>query len=278
MDKKVKLILGIVKVILYVVLLPVVLIWYVWNKTDWKTRNKWVATVSIACVFMIMFFSNQKDDRNTQKEIDFLAEIARLQRELVIERQKNVVTPVKKEIEDEIKTFQVSRVIDGDTLKLSDGEVVRFIGIDAPEVVGPKEPVQCFGEEVNMKTKEMLEGKTVTLVKDISNKDQYGRLLRYVYLEDVFVNDYLVRQGFARVDNFPPDEKFRDQFKSAQNEAKENKRGFWADGVCEIEGSVSEVVSLVETAPESVSVVPEPVPAPRSAVSIEYLPLHKTRR
>jgi len=81
--------------------------------------------------------------------------------------------------------------------------------------------------------------KEVHLEKDISDKDRYGRLLRYVYLPalpsgegDFFVNDYLVRQGFARTATFPPDVKFSERFLDAEREAHENSRGLWAPEIC----------------------------------------------
>jgi len=131
-----------------------------------------------------------------------------------------------------LPTFKVAKVIDGDTLKLSDGRLVRYIGIDAPETVDPARPVQCFGKEASDKNRALVEGKRVTLVKGTSETDQYGRLLRYVYVGGTFINDLLVRSGFAKADNFPPDEKFKGQLKAAQLEAKTATRGLWAPNAC----------------------------------------------
>jgi len=126
------------------------------------------------------------------------------------------------------ETFTVARVIDGDTFKLSNGQVVRYIGIDAPETVDPVKPVQCFGPQASDEDKKLVEGKEVTLVKDISETDKYGRILRYVYVGNLFVNDYLVRNGFARVETIAPDVAFEHQFEAAQLEAQKNSRGLWA--------------------------------------------------
>lgn len=99
--------------------------------------------------------------------------------------------------------FLVTRVIDGDTIELENGERVRYIGIDTPETVDPRKPVQCFGVEASKKNKELVEKKQVWLVKDVTDRDRYGRPLRYVYLGDpensntVFVNLELVKEGFA---------------------------------------------------------------------------------
>lgn len=121
----------------------------------------------------------------------------------------------------------VSRVVDGDTIELSTGQKVRYIGMDTPEVVDPRKPVQCFGKGASLENKKLVEGKMVRLEKDVSETDKYGRLLRYVYVGDLFVNDYLTRNGFAYVATFPPDVKFAQQFKNAQEEARINKRGLW---------------------------------------------------
>ena len=124
--------------------------------------------------------------------------------------------------------FKVITVIDGDTIKLENGEAVRYIGIDTPETVHPSEPVQCFGKEASDKNKELVEGKLVKLEKDVTDRDKYGRLLRYVWVGDLFVNDYLVRQGYAYAYTYPPDVKYSEQFVQAQQEAQENNRRLWA--------------------------------------------------
>jgi len=127
---------------------------------------------------------------------------------------------------------RVARVVDGDTIKLENGQTVRYIGMDTPETVDPRRPVGCFGKEASAKNKELVSGKDVRLVKDVSDTDKYGRLLRYVYVGDVFVNEYLVREGYARASSYPPDVKYQELFRDAEREARENKRGWWADETC----------------------------------------------
>jgi micrococcal nuclease len=122
---------------------------------------------------------------------------------------------------------KVTRVVDGDTIEIEGGERVRYIGIDTPETVDPRKPVQCFGVEASNKNKELVEGKEVRLEKDITDRDKYNRLLRYVYVGDNFVNLELVKQGFAYSYSYPPDIKYQDQFLKAQQEAREAKRGLW---------------------------------------------------
>lgn len=129
----------------------------------------------------------------------------------------------------------VSRVIDGDTIEISTGQKVRYIGIDTPETVHPEKTVQCFGTEASQKNKELVEGKLVRLEKDVSETDKYGRLLRYVYLisdgstPTIFVNDYLISQGFARASTYPPDVKYQDRFQEAEANARDNNRGLWSN-------------------------------------------------
>jgi len=130
-------------------------------------------------------------------------------------------------IETTEDTFLVTRVIDGDTIEIEGGKKVRYIGIDTPETVDPRKPVQCFGVEAFNKNKELVERKRIRLEKDISETDKYGRLLRYVYVDGIFVNDYLVRQGYAYAYTYPPDVKYSEQFIQAQKEARENNRGLW---------------------------------------------------
>ena len=126
------------------------------------------------------------------------------------------------ELEDsgvEDGVYLVIKVIDGDTIAIEGGAVIRYIGIDTPETVHPSKPVQCFGVEASAKNKELVEGKRVRIEKDISEVDKYNRLLRYIWIGDVFVNDYLVRQGYAYASTYPPDVKYTDQFIKAQEEA-----------------------------------------------------------
>lgn len=126
-------------------------------------------------------------------------------------------------------TVKVARVVDGDTIKLESGEVLRYIGIDTPETVDPRKPVQCYGKKASAKNKELVEGKEVKLEKDVSEKDKYGRLLRYVWLGDVLINELLVREGYAQSSSYPPDVKYQDQFIEAQRLAKEENKGLWGD-------------------------------------------------
>jgi micrococcal nuclease len=126
---------------------------------------------------------------------------------------------------------QVVAVVDGDTIKVEvDGTVypVRYIGIDCPETVNPSEPVQWMGPEACDCNRRLVEGKTVYLEKNVSETDQYGRLLCYVFLPDgTFVNAELVRLGYAQVSTYPPDVRYQDLLLEMQQEARDHGVGLW---------------------------------------------------
>ena len=123
---------------------------------------------------------------------------------------------------------KVDSVLDGDTFRLESGEKVRLIVIDTPEIHHPRKPVEYYGKEATEFARRMLEGKRVRLELDVQERDQYGRLLAYVYLEDsTFVNAELVKQGYAQVATYPPNVKYVELFTSLQKEAREKKKGLW---------------------------------------------------
>lgn len=126
---------------------------------------------------------------------------------------------------------KVAFVVDGDTIELTDKRRVRYLGINTPEMNYGKGKPDCFATEAAKANKELVAGQEIELGKDISDKDKYARLLRYVYIDSLLINDFLLRQGYARLELIPPDNHFSQQFKNAVNEAKENKRGLW--GKCQ---------------------------------------------
>ena len=123
----------------------------------------------------------------------------------------------------------ITKVIDGDTVELENGQRVRYIGIDTPETKDPNRPVGCYGEEAYQKNKSLVEGKRVRLEKDVSETDKYGRLLRYVYIGDQFINELLVKEGFANASSYPPDIKHQELFKKAEKTARESNLGLWSE-------------------------------------------------
>lgn len=127
-----------------------------------------------------------------------------------------------------IESDVVSYVYDGDTVELANGSVVRFIGIDTPELNDNSDPI-CFAKEAYLKTKQLLLDKKVTLEKDVSDKDRYGRLLRYIWVDGIMVNELLVQEGYAKAEYYFPDGKYSERFRYLQDEAQINKKGLWGE-------------------------------------------------
>jgi micrococcal nuclease len=133
-------------------------------------------------------------------------------------------------------TNRVVRVVDGDTIvvHLAGGdEKVRLIGIDTPETVDPRKPVQCFGREASNRTKELLPpGTAVRLERDVEARDRYGRLLAYVYRvrDGTFVNLALAEEGYAQPLTIPPNVAYTARFAAAASAARAAHRGLW--GAC----------------------------------------------
>ena len=126
----------------------------------------------------------------------------------------------------------VSNVVDGDTIDVtgcSDEGRIRFILVDTPEVFGG---VQCYGREASDYTRSRLLGQTIQLEKDVSNTDRYGRYLRYVWIGGQLFNEQLVRDGFATLATFPPDVKYVERIRAAQQEAYYAGRGLWGADAC----------------------------------------------
>jgi micrococcal nuclease len=123
----------------------------------------------------------------------------------------------------------VDEAIDGDTIRLSDGRKLRYVGMDTPELHHPSKGEQCFGQAAQTKNKELVEHQLVSLEKDVSETDKYGRLLRYVWKGDQLVNQELVAQGYAVARSFPPDIARQETLRAAEKSAREQNAGLWKD-------------------------------------------------
>lgn len=135
----------------------------------------------------------------------------------------------------------VKRAVDGDTIILQTGERVRLIGIDTPELHESNKlyrdaerteqdtsTIQKLGRLSYEFTKNLVEGKRVSLEFDVEKYDKYDRLLAYVYLKDgTFINAEIVKQGYASLMTIPPNVKYADLFLKLYQEARENRRGLW---------------------------------------------------
>lgn len=156
---------------------------------------------------------------------------------------------------------KVTKVIDGDTIEIEGGQRVRYIGIDTPETVHPSKPVECYGKEASDENKELVLGKEVKLEKDVSETDKYGRLLRYVWLGDMMVNEHLVREGYAQSSTYPPDVKYQDRFIEAQRKARGEKKGLWGE-VCIVTPTPTKI-------PTPKPPTPTPLPQPQTIQPVQ---------
>ena len=143
---------------------------------------------------------------------------------------------------------EVTRVVDGDTIvvvitdrvegpgvgaaSIGAEYPVRLTGIDTPESVDPRSPVECFGREASDAAAALLEGQDVVLVKDVEEADQYDRLLRYVYLGGEMANARLVINGYAHAYTYPPNVRHADLFVQLERDARDSDRGLWAPDTC----------------------------------------------
>lgn len=132
-------------------------------------------------------------------------------------------------------TAQVTKVIDGDTIDVTlEGQNnsirIRYIGIDTPEPYANETP-ECGSAEATAKNKELVNAKTVVVVPGIDPYDKYDRLLAYVYVDDTFVNEVLVEEGYATVLMMKPNTAYENKFRTLYKNARVDKRGIWA--VCE---------------------------------------------
>jgi micrococcal nuclease len=136
---------------------------------------------------------------------------------------------------------KVATVVDGDTIKVSlagKTESIRLIGVDTPETVHPSKPVEPYGPEASQYTKTNLEGKTIWLEFDVEERDRYGRLLAYAWLnkplsgskteaQTSMFNALLLLNGYAQISTYPPNVKYVDYFTQFQEEARNTGRGLW---------------------------------------------------
>jgi micrococcal nuclease len=133
------------------------------------------------------------------------------------------------------ETVRVNRVIDGDTILLSDGRTIRYLDMDTPETKKANTPVMCFGPEASSYNKFLVEGKEIVMVPDKEKTDQYGRELRFIYLAgkdttniQQSVNAQLVQKGFARSRIFKPNNTYEKEFNDLEYKAQKEKLGVWS--------------------------------------------------
>jgi len=161
---------------------------------------------------------------NTQKKLD-----------------ESIQKVIQKEEDNPLEDiYLVTGIVDGDTIKVQnradrDIETVRIIGIDTPETVDPRKPVQCFGKEATQKMTLLLQGRFVKLAEDRvgDTVGTYGRLIRYVHSGDTDIGLKMIQDGYAYAyTKYPFENAKMEEYKAAENEARLAKRGLWADGAC----------------------------------------------
>ena len=164
------------------------------------------------------------------------------------------------------QTGQVSRVIDGDTIEVTIGTQpyrVRYIGIDAPEA-----GATC-GADATAANVALVSGQTVRLVRDVSQTDRYDRLLRYVYVDDVFINAELIKRGYAEARRYPPDTAQAAALEAVEEQARAAAMACYAQGV--FGGASAAAVATPVTRAETIPVAPvvdTPVPVPTVAPEV----------
>jgi micrococcal nuclease len=134
--------------------------------------------------------------------------------------------------------YLVVKVVDGDTFDVSfngQTERIRVIGLNTPETVDPRRPVECFGQEASKKARELLSGREVRLEADPSqpDRDKYGRLLRYAYLDNG--TDFslkMIEEGYGH--EYTPELPYKNQslYDEAEINARQKELGLWASGAC----------------------------------------------
>ncbi|MFW5444162.1 MAG: thermonuclease family protein [Methylococcaceae bacterium] len=124
--------------------------------------------------------------------------------------------------------YQVKKVYDGDTVLLTNGQKVRFLGINTPEVEGRHKLAQIGGKEAKLWLQQKLKNTKIRLEKDVEKKDKYGRLLAHVFTEDKqHINLQLIEKGMATVNIHPPNLKYTDDLLLAEKKAEHNRLGIW---------------------------------------------------
>ncbi|MCB9079253.1 MAG: lamin tail domain-containing protein [Anaerolineaceae bacterium] len=130
--------------------------------------------------------------------------------------------PAPSQPDGNLDTATVARVVDGDTIELTDGRRIRYIGVNTPE---RGQPYYTEASEVN---RQLVDGRTVQLEFDQDTFDQYGRTLAYIWVDGVMANLEIIVRGYANAFTVPPNVKYDETFRQAEREAREAGRGLWA--------------------------------------------------
>ncbi|MFZ2189877.1 MAG: thermonuclease family protein [Candidatus Magasanikiibacteriota bacterium] len=188
-------------------------------------------------------------------------------------------TKNSKEQTAQYEYYDVSSVVDGDTVKINTNGTIttlRLIGMDTPETVDPRKEVQCFGKEASAKAKELLVGKKVRIEKDSTQDDldKYGRTLVYIFREDgLFYNKYMIEQGYAHEYTYDTPYKYQAEFKMDQKSAQDNLRGLWSPNTCNGDTTQSANTIAVTSTIEN-----DPIPVINVSTGKYYTSSHYTSK
>lgn len=218
-------------------------------------------------IALIIWFSSSNEQTAKKRELQKTNSVVSTVEKPKVEENKEEAKEKAEEKEstvnnDDTSIFETAKVVsitDGDTIVVDINgktEKLRFIGIDTPEIHHPNKPVQHFGKEASDYTTKQLTNKTIYLQKDVSERDKYGRLLRYVWLvkpsknepskEEVIENCFnaeLVKNGYAHAYTYPPDIKYNEIFKELEAKAREKHIGLWNNENPDTENSKEIVVN-----------------------------------
>ena len=188
------------------------------SKSSWTPKK---IAVTVVAVVVLLFGSNPE----VQEALDVFTGLSKDWTELVSAGSKTST--------DGVETGTIEWVVDGDTVKLADGRTVRLLYVDTPETKKPATPIQCYGPEATAFTKAFT-GAPVQLVADQEGEDRYDRALRVVFPQGAdttdisqSVNAKLVQNGFARVKIYAPNDKFEDELRVIEDQAKRDRQGAW---------------------------------------------------
>lgn len=212
--------------------------------------------LSVGTLFVLLLIIGFSIDDPQTDDLHISQEEGRVLEQEQVQEISTVQSATKLEVPGSQGPYQIIKVVDGDTLTIDlngKSETIRLIGMNTPETVDPRKPVECFGIQASNMAKELLTGKRVYIEMDPTQgeRDKYGRLLAYAYREDgFFFNKSMILSGYAYEYTYDIPYKYQNEFKLAQKDAETNQRGLWAPGVCEEK----------ETAPTQ-QATPAPAPA-----------------
>jgi endonuclease YncB( thermonuclease family) len=194
----------------------------------------------------ILFGITIEDKQNTEPVKEVVASTVETSTTTETKKPVEVIKQINQQATPKTETrantdyvyYSVVEVVDGDTVKLNINgttETLRLIGLDTPETVDPRKPVQCFGKEASNKGKELLTGKKVRIEEDPTQgkSDKYNRILAYIYTENgILYNKYMIEQGYAHEYTYNTAYKYQTEFKEAQRLAQQNQLGLWSPNTC----------------------------------------------